>query len=96
MSAIFINFVKKFQQMLHATFRISGSELTTDFLEKIKSLFIGDSKDFDVIISVKPKESPEAQKLRIDRSIENIERRENLVAFSSEEYDSLVRQLSRQ
>lgn len=82
--------------MLQATFRISGSELTTELLEKIKSMFIGDSKDFEVIISVKPKESPEDQKLRIDRSIENIERKENLVAFSPEEYDSLVRQLSHQ
>lgn len=82
--------------MLQATIKISGSELTSEFLEKIKSLFTGDSKDFEVTISVKPKETPEAAKLRIDRSIESIERKENLVAFSPEEYETLVRQLSRQ
>jgi len=82
--------------MLQATIKISGSELTSEFLEKIKSLFTGDSKDFEVTISVKPKETPEAAKLRIDRAIESVERKETLVAFSPEEYETLVRQLSRQ
>ena len=80
--------------MLKATIKISGSELSAELLDKIKSLFTGDSSDFEVTISVKPKESAEAAKLRIDRSIENIEEKENLIAFSPEEYDTLVRQLS--
>ncbi len=82
--------------MLQATLKISGSELTAELLDKIKSLFNGDSKDFEVTISVKPKETTEAAKLRIDRSIENIERKETIVAFSPEEYETLVRQLSHQ
>jgi len=82
--------------MLHATFTISSAELTVDLLEKIKSLFPGNSKDFEVTISVKPKETPEAAKARIDQSIENIEKRNNLATFSPEEYETLVRQLSPQ
>lgn len=82
--------------MLHATFTISGAELTAELLEKIKSLFPDNSKDFEVTISVKPKETPEAAKLRIDQSIENIERRNNLASFSPEEYETLLHQFSRQ
>ncbi len=82
--------------MLQATIKISGSELSAELLDKIKSLFTGDSSDFEVTISVKPKESAEAANLRIDRSIENIEEQKNLIAFSPEEYDTLVRQLSHQ
>ena len=80
--------------MVQATFKISAEELTTDLLEKIKSLFPG--KNFEVLISVKPKETPEEAKQRIDRSIENIERNKNVVAFSPEEYETLVRKLSQQ
>ena len=82
--------------MLQATLRVSGSELTAELLEKIKSLFNGDSKDFEVTISVKQKETPEEAKRRIDRAIENIERGQNLVSYSPGEYESLVRQLSKQ
>jgi len=68
--------------MPHATFTISGAELTTELWGKIKSLFPGKSKDFEVTICVKPKETPKAAKLRIDQSIENIEKRNNLTSFS--------------
>ncbi len=82
--------------MLQATFKISGAELSAELLDKIKNLFIGESGDFEVVITVRPKESLEEQKLRIDRSIENIENKENIVPFSPEEYETLVSQLSRQ
>lgn len=59
--------------MLQATLRISGSELTAELLEKIKSLFNGNGNDFEVTISVNKKETPKEAKLRIDRAIENIE-----------------------
>jgi ERCC4-type nuclease len=79
--------------MLQASITVSGSELTAELLEKIKSLFQGESKDFEVTILVKPKETQEAVNLRINQSIENIEIKKNVVAFSSDEYDSLVKQL---
>lgn len=81
--------------MLHATFTISSTELTTELLEKIKMLFPKDNKDFEVTISVKPKESPEAAKMRIDQAIENIESGNDPITFSPEEYDKLVHQLNR-
>ena len=37
----------------------------------------------------------EMAKVRIDRSIENIEKQNNLVALSPEEYEAVVKQLSR-
>ena len=82
--------------MLQASITVSGSELTAELLDKIKSLFQGSSKDFEVTISVKPKETQEAINQRIDHSIENIEQKKNGVSFSSAEYDTLVNQLSKQ
>lgn len=67
--------------MLQATFTISAADLTADFLEKIKALFKGDGKNLEITISVKPKETQEASRLRIDRSIEQIEKGNHLVAF---------------
>jgi|APTNR8051073442_1049403.scaffolds.fasta_scaffold00580_10 hypothetical protein len=81
--------------MLQATFTVSGAELTGELLEKIKNLFHGDSTNFEVTISVRPKEDPETARARIDRSIENIENQNNLVALSPEEYETVVKQLSR-
>ena len=80
--------------MIQATFKVSAEDLTSDLLEKIKSLF--PDKNFEVDISIKPKETLAEAKERIDRSIENIEQNKNLVAFSPEEYEALVRKLSKQ
>ena len=82
--------------MLQATLKVSGSELTAELLEKIRGLFKGDSKDLEVTISVKQKETPEAARLRIDRAIESIEKSEKLATFSPPQYEDLVHNLSRQ
>jgi len=93
---LFFSFIcKKYKRMLQATFTVSGAELTGELLEKIKSLFHGDSTNFEVTISVRPKEDPESARARIDRSIENIENQNNLVALSPDEYEAVIKQLSR-
>ncbi len=79
---------------MQATLKVSGSELTAELLEKIRSLFNGNSKDFDVTISVKKRESSEATKARIDNAIASIEMGENLQQYSPEEYETLVKQLT--
>ena len=81
--------------MLHASITVSGSELTADLLEKIKSLFQGEGKDFEVTISVKPRETREAAVFRINRSIENIEQQKNIIELTGKEYTTLVSQLSK-
>gem|GEM_PF-6144272 len=59
--------------MKKATFRISADEFNFEFLEKIKLFFNDSLDDFEVVISIKSKETPEEAKCRIDKSIENIE-----------------------
>jgi hypothetical protein len=60
--------------MNQVNFRISADEFNLEFLEKIKLFFNNNLDNFDVVISIRPKETPEAAKLRIDKSINNIER----------------------
>lgn len=80
--------------MQQATFTISGSEFNLELIEKIKSLFNGNSQDFEVVIRIKPKESHLAMKKRIDQSIKNLEAGENVVSFSVQEYETLVQNLT--
>lgn len=80
--------------MQQATFTISGAELNLELIEKIKNLFNGNSQDFEITIRIKPKETLKASKRRIDKAIENIESGTNLIAFSADEYESLVQKLT--
>ncbi len=59
--------------MQQATFTISGSELTQEFLETIQSMFKGKkSQDIEIFIRVKTKETPIKAKKWIEKSIENL------------------------
>ena len=81
--------------MQQATFTISGSELTQEFLETIQLMFKGKkSQDIEIFIRVKAKETSTEAKQRIEQSIENLEKGENLISFSSSDYDSLVKGMS--
>lgn len=80
--------------MQQATFTISGAELTQELLDKIQQLFKGKKgQDIEVFIRVKAKETQEDANSRINRAIENIEQQKNLVTFSPEGYDALVKSL---
>ena len=76
-----------------ATITITGAELTGDLLEKIKQLFQNGNSKVNVTISVKSEETQEEVNRRIERSMENIIKRNNLVAFTGEEYEEFVRKL---
>jgi len=80
--------------MTQATFNVNGAEFNNDLIERIKFLLNGNIKDFEVQIRIKTKESRQAVRQRIDQSIENIERKSNLVAFDPEEYEELTQKLS--
>lgn len=80
--------------MVQATFTVSDTEFNAELVERIKSVFAVKGQQFEVFIRVKRKETSQEAKERIDRSIENIENGEHIVAFSGEEFDALVGQLS--
>jgi len=80
--------------MVQATFTVSDTEFNAELVERIKSIFAVKGQQFDVVIRVKRKETPQEAKERIDQSIENIERGEQLVTFYGEEFEALAAQLS--
>lgn len=80
--------------MVQATFTVSDTEFNAELVEHIKSIFAVKGQQFEVFIRVKRKETLQEAKERIDRSIENIENGEQLVAFSGEEFEALAAQLS--
>lgn len=80
--------------MVQATFTVSDAEFNAELVERIKSIFASKGEKFEVVIRVKRKETPQEAKERIDRSIENIEKGEPLIAFSGEEFEALAAQLS--
>jgi len=82
--------------MNQATFSIPGSEFNEEIFERIKNLLGIDRSEFDVFIRVKRKETPAQMKKRIEESIQNIEKRENLITFTGQEYEQLVQKLSNQ
>jgi hypothetical protein len=80
--------------MVQATFTVSDIEFNAELVERIKSVFAAKGEQFEVVIRVKRKETTQEAKERIDRSIENIEKGEPLVAFTPSEFKILVNQLS--
>ena len=82
--------------MVQATFTISGSEFNTDIIEKIKHFINGSSQDFEVFIRVKSKESDVEMRQRIEKSMNDVENGANLISFTPNEYENLVKQFSPQ
>lgn len=80
--------------MMQATFTISGSEFNADIVEKIKNFVNGNSQDFEVFIRVKSKESDVEMRQRIEKAMNDVENGANLVSFTPNEYENLVKQLS--
>lgn len=80
--------------MVQASLTISGSDFNSDLIERIKFLLNGNLKNFEFQIRIKAKVPNEETRRLIDEAIENIERGENLIEFSPEEYETLVQKLS--
>ena len=78
--------------MANITLNITSEEFSTETINKIKALF--DGRDFDITIRAKEKETREQMRLRIEKALDDVERSENLIGFSSDQYDNLVKQLS--
>ncbi|MGV8133618.1 MAG: hypothetical protein AB2L20_00260 [Mangrovibacterium sp.] len=73
--------------------RIKSSELTIDFLDRIKELFKNENT-LEISISPVPdfgltkKESHKAYMDRINKAIDNLESRRDTIAFSEDEFKS--------
>ncbi len=79
---------------MEATIKINEAEFDYSFFKKVKNLFKGG----EIEIGGKTQNDLRKEKYRqkIDKSIENIERGENLIEFSGEEFEALVAKLSNQ
>lgn len=76
---------------MQAVFYIKASEIDASFIKKLKALF----KDAVLEIGVNTERNNQAdQRQTLNSSIQNIEKEENLIEFSGEEFNELVRKLS--
>lgn len=80
--------------MTQTALNVTGVEFNSDLIERIKFLLNGNITEFEFQILIKSKESQQEMRRRIDESIENIERKANLVEFSPEEYEELTQKLA--
>lgn len=80
--------------MVQATFTVSGNDLTSDVFEQIKQFVNGSERDLEVFIRIKDKEPREQMRRRIEQSAAKMERRENVISFSGEEFENFLETLS--
>ena len=83
---------------METVIRIKPSELTPDFIDKVKSLF-KDDKAIEISFSsisdfgLTKKESQKGYEDRVNRAIKNIEENKDTISFSEDEFESLVKDL---
>jgi len=78
--------------------RISPSELTPDFIDKVKSLFQNDNAIEISISSVSDfgltkKEGHKGYKDRVNRAIKNLEENKDTISLPEDEFESLINDL---
>jgi hypothetical protein len=84
---------------METIFRIKPSELTLDFLDKVKTLFSGEDSIEISISSVSDfgltkKEDRKGYEDRVTRAIKNLEGDKDTISFSEDEFESLINDLS--
>ena len=80
--------------MVQATFTVSGNDFTSDVFEQIRQFVNGNAKDVEIFIKIKNKESREQMRRRIEKAMDDTEKSVNLMSFTPDEYDNLVKKLS--
>lgn len=83
---------------METIFRIKPSELTLDFLDKVKTLFRNEEAIEISISSVSDfgltkKEDKKGYKDRVTRAIKNLEENKDTISFSEDEFESLITDL---
>lgn len=84
---------------METIFRIKPSELTLDFLDKVKTLFRNEEAIEISISSVSDfgltkKEDRKGYEDRVTRAIKNLEGNKDAVSLSEDEFESLINDLS--
>ncbi len=74
--------------MVQATFTMSGDDFTADMFERIRQFIQGG--DYEVFIKVKVKATKGEMRRRIEQSAAEMERGENVISFSGEEFENLL------
>ena len=77
---------------MQALIRIKASELDMNFVEKIKTLFKDEVLEIGINTERLSKEENYSNEL--NQAIENVERNENLVAFTGGEFEQLAQKLA--
>jgi len=83
---------------MQTTYRLKVSELSSDFLKSVKSLF---KKDAEIEITVSnfddfglnKTETKEEYWARINKAIDNVEKGKNLIRFTGDEFEELTKKL---
>ena len=83
---------------METVIRLKPSELTPDFIDKVRSLFKNDEAIEISISSVSDfgltkKEGKKGYEDRVNRAIKNIEENKDTISFSEDEFESLVKDL---
>lgn len=71
--------------MVQATFTVSGSDFNADVFEQIKAFINSKGQDFEVFIKIKPKESPNEMRKRIENAMDDTEKGINLIHFTGDD-----------
>lgn len=83
---------------METVIRIKPSELTPDFIDKVKILFKND-KAIEISISsvsdfgLTKKEGHKGYEDRVNRAIKNLEENKDTISFSEDEFESLINDL---
>ena len=80
--------------MVQATFTVSGNDFTPDVFEQIRQFVNDNGREVEIFIKIKDKESREQMRRRIERSAVEMERGENVISFSGEEFENLLETFS--
>ena len=86
---------------METVIRLNASEFNSSLINKIKK-FLATDGDSEITISISKtsrkkslrKETPAQTKARIDRAIDDIENKRNLVSFTGEEFEKFASRLS--
>jgi hypothetical protein len=78
--------------MVQAVFNISSNDFDQQLFNKIKSFIEG--SDSDIQVRIKHKESRQEMRQRIEEAMDETVRGENLISFTGDEYETLVKNLS--
>jgi excinuclease UvrABC nuclease subunit len=79
--------------MVQAVFNVSSKDFDQSLFDKIKSFIEGN--DSEIQVRIKRKESRAESRRRIEQAMDETLRGENLISFTGEEYESLVKNLTK-